>query len=123
MGALGGVGVTFMAIRRRFSQDSTAIAADKAETSLISTLIAERDVAMRNAKEAWEQRIEDARSIARFEALDEAREREIKYLREQVFTMHLHIEKLTMMLMKIDPEGAKLLQLRPADVATPGKGA
>lgn len=114
--ALGGTaGATgmFLALRRKFSKDSAAMAQDKAEVQLIATLIAERDAAMRSAREAWEQRTTDARSIARFEALMEAGERETARLRDEIFAMRLHTRKLTAIIVRLDPQAASLLHVDP----------
>jgi hypothetical protein len=102
---------TFFFVRRKYSQDSTAIVQDKAQGNLITTLIAERDSAMRSAKEAWDQRTQDAKAIARFEALMEAGERETKRLRDEIFALRLHTRKLTAIIVRLDPQAAHLLQL------------
>lgn len=111
MAAAGGSVLTFLGIRRKYSQDSNAIAKDKTETSLMATLIAERDTAMRNAENAWDQRVEDARHIAKLEAQLEAQKTETTRLREELFAMRLHVRKLTAILVKLDPHAAQLLDL------------
>lgn len=111
LGGLGGAAAMFFGLRRRYSQDSTAIVQDKAQGTLITTLIAERDAAMRSAKEAWDQRTADAKAIARFEALMEAGERETKRLRDEIFALRLHTRKLTAIIVRLDPQAAHLLQL------------
>lgn len=105
------VGATFLAMRRKYSKDSAGIAHDKAEGNLIATLMAERDAANANAREAWAQRVIDAQRIARFEALVEAGDRETKRLREEIFSLRLHTRKLTAIIVRLDPQAAHLLQL------------
>jgi hypothetical protein len=111
LAGVGGAAATFFALRRRFSQDTAFITQDKAQGNLITTLIAERDSAMRSAKEAWDQRTQDAKAIARFEALMEAGERETKRLRDEIFALRLHTRKLTAIIVRLDPQAAHLLQL------------
>lgn len=113
--ALTGAAASYFGLRRRYSRDSVAITRDKTETTFIVTLMAERDSAMKSAKEAWEKRTEDARAIARFEALDEAREREVNRLREEIFALRLHTRKLTAIIVRLDPQAAALLQLGDGD--------
>ena len=125
--ALGGTaGATgmFLALRRKYSKDSTAMAQDKAEVQLIATLIAERDAAMRSAREAWEQRTTDAKMIARFEALQEAGERETTRLRDEIFALRLHTRKLTAIIVRLDPQAAHILQIEPGSdgLTTPPSG-
>ena len=108
---VGGAITAVLALRRRYSQDSTAITHDKAESKLIATLMAERDFAMREAREARDQRMIDVGRIAHFEALMEAGERETKRLREELFAMRLHTRKLTAISVKLDPQAARMLQL------------
>lgn len=108
---LGSAAATFFFVRRKYSQDTTAIVQDKAQGQLITTLIAERDAAMRSAKEAWDQRTADAKAIARFEALMEAGERETKRLRDEIFALRLHTRKLTAIIVRLDPQAAQMLQL------------
>lgn len=109
--AAGGALGSFFVLRRRYSQDSNAIVHDKAEGNLIGTLMRERDAALISAKEAWAQRTDDAKAIARFEALMEAAERETKRLREEIFAMRLHTRKLTAIIVRLDPQAAAILQL------------
>lgn len=109
--AIAGIAGTFFAMRRRYSKDSVGIVEDKAQSQLIITLMAERDSAMREAREAWAQRTADAKAIARFEALQEAGERETKRLRDEIFSLRLHIRKLTAIIVKLDPDSAHLMQL------------
>lgn len=108
---LGGAAAMFFGLRRRYSHDSAAITQDKAQGNLITTLIAERDAAMRSAREAWDQRTADAKAIARFEALMEAGERETKRLRDEIFALRLHTRKLTAIIVRLDPQAAHMLQL------------
>lgn len=108
---IGSAATTFFFVRRKYSQDTTAIVQDKAQGQLITTLIAERDAAMRSAKEAWDQRTADAKAIARFEALMEAGERETKRLRDEIFALRLHTRKLTAIIVRLDPQAAQMLQL------------
>lgn len=105
-------GAAFLFARRKFSKDSAGIAHDKGESNLIATLIAERDAANSNAREAWAQRVEDAKRIARFEALMEAAERETKRLRDELFSLRLHTRKLTTIIIRLDPNAAQLLELK-----------
>ncbi len=114
-GAFGGAATTFLAFRKRFSQDSAAIAQDKVETSFVATLMAERDMAMKSAREAWDQRTQDARDLARLEALLEASERETKRLRDELFSLRLHVRKLTAMAVRLDPQAAQLLNIGGGD--------
>lgn len=109
----GGAVATFLALRKKYSKDSALIAQDKAEVQLIATLMAERDSAMRAAREAWDQRVTDARVIARFEALMEAGERETKRLRDEIFAMRLHTRKLTAIIVRLDPQAAQSLHIEP----------
>lgn len=109
-GVVGAAG-SFFALRRKYSQDSTAIARDGAESKLLATLMAERDTYMRIAKEAQEQRMIDVGRIAHFEALMEAGERETKRLREELFAMRMHTRKLTAIIVRLDPHAAQALQL------------
>lgn len=111
LSGLGGAFASFMGLRRRFSRDTAAIQQDKTETSLMATIIAERDAALRQAKEATEGRLADAKRIARFEALQEAGDRETKRLRDEIFALRLHTRKLTAIIVKLDPQAASLLQL------------
>lgn len=114
--ALAGVGgaiATFFALRRKYSQDSKAIAHDTTESKLLTTLMAERDAYMRIAKEAQEQRVIDVARIAHFEALMEAGERETKRLREELFAMRMHTRKLTAIIVRLDPKSAQMLELGP----------
>jgi hypothetical protein len=111
LSAIGGAVGSFFVLRRRYSQDSNAIAHDKAEGTLIATLLAERDAAMQSAKEAWSQRTDDAKAIARFEALMEAGERETKRLRDEIFALRLHTRKLTAIIVRLDPQASALLQV------------
>lgn len=113
LAGVGGAMMSFLALRRKYSHDSAAIKQDQAQTQLITTLIAERDAAMRSAREAWDKRTEDARAIARFEALMEAGERETKRLRDEIFAMRMHSRKLTAIIVKLDPKSAHLLQIDP----------
>jgi hypothetical protein len=111
LAAIGGAAASFFALRRKYSQDTTAITRDRAESNLMVTLMTERDAAMRTAQEAWSQRTEDAKAIARFEALLEASERETKRLRDEIFSMRLHTRKLTAIIVRLDPQAAQMLQL------------
>lgn len=67
-GALIGGGLY---LRRRMSRDSVEGAKDAAETHLVSRLQAERDEAVAEARREREQRIDDARTIARLAAVNE----------------------------------------------------
>lgn len=111
LAGMGGAAATFFALRRRYSQDSTAIARDSTESKLLATLMAERDTYMRIAKEAQEQRMIDVGRIAHFEALMEAGERETKRLRDELFAMRMHTRKLTAIIVRLDPKAAQMLQL------------
>lgn len=111
LAAAAGAIASFLGLRRRYSQDSTHIAHDQAEIGLIATLRAERDSANTAAREAWAQRTEDARAIARFETLMEAGDRETKRLRDEIFALRLHTRKLTAIIVRLDPQAAQLLQL------------
>jgi hypothetical protein len=111
LAGLGGAVAAYLGLRRRYSQDTAAITQDKAQGTLIATLIAERDAAMRSAREAWDQRTADAKAIARFEALMEAGERETNRLREELFAMRLHTRKLTAIIVRLDPQAAQMLQV------------
>lgn len=115
---LGGAAITFFGLRRRFSQDSTAIANDKVERDLVAKLMAtleksnvERDTYMKIAEKAQEQRLIDVGRIAHFEALMEAGDRETKRLREELFAMRMHTRKLTAIIVRLDPQAAQMLQL------------
>lgn len=103
----------FLALRRKYSRDSAAMAQDKAEVQLIATLMAERDAAMKSMREAWEQRTTDAKAIARFEALMEAGDRETTRLRDEIFALRLHTRKLTAIIVKLDPQSAHILHIDP----------
>lgn len=109
LGTSVGAGGMFLALRRKFSKDSAAMAQDKAEVQLIATLMAERDAAMRSTREAWDQKVNDAKAIARFEALMEASERETTRLRDEIFALRLHTRKLTAIIVKLDPQAASML--------------
>lgn len=111
LAGLGGAAATFFALRRKYSQDSTAIAHDRAESKLITTLMAERDLYMREAQEAHAKEIIAAGRLAHFEALVEAGEKETKRLREELFAMRLHTRKLTAIIVKLDPQAARLLEI------------
>ncbi len=111
VGAAGGAVASFLALRKRYSQDSASIARDKSESTFIATLMAERDMAMKQAHEAWSQRVDDARALARLEALLEARDREVTRLRDELFSLRLHIRKLSAIAVRLDPAAAHLLNL------------
>lgn len=113
--ALAGAGASWLALRRKYSSDTTGIAKDKAESSLMATLIAERDMAMTTAREAWAQRTEDARQIARLEARLDAEKLETARLRDELFSMRLHVRKLTSVLVKLDPTSASILDITEAN--------
>lgn len=118
--AVGGAAAMFFGLRRKYSQDSTAIANDKTERDLVAKLMAtleksnaERDTYMKIAEKAQEQRLIDVGRIAHFEALMEAGERETKRLREELFAMRMHTRKLTAIIVRLDPKSAQLLNLEP----------
>lgn len=118
LGAIGGGAVSFFALRRKYSQDSTAIAYDKTQTDFVAKLMAaieranaERDTFMRIAEKTTEQRLIDVGRIARFEALMEAGEKETNRLREELFAMRLHTRKLTAIIVRLDPQAAHMLQV------------
>lgn len=135
----GAVGA-WLALRRRYSEDSTEIKKDRGEWQWIQSAISEREKALREVEEARDVHTEDVRSIARLEArleamaerlkaLEEARERQIgaceervRSLAEQVLDQKLANGRLFMALARVDkPEAERLLllHLRPGP---PGKG-
>ncbi len=67
-GGITGAAVTLVAfllhLRRRMSSDNTQISRDSAEKDLIQMLSRERDLAMKEARTAWDSRMADNRSIA-----------------------------------------------------------
>lgn len=111
LAAVGGAAASYLGLRKKYSSDSSAIAEDKATSNLMATLMAERDMAMRQAREAWAQRTDDATLIARFEAQLESSERETKRLREEILSLRLHTRKLTAIIVRLDPQAAELLHL------------
>lgn len=119
---LGGLGTTvgtavaaaaaaYLTTRRKFSRDTAGMVADKAEGNLIAMLISERDTALTAAKEAWAQRTQDAIKIARWETLQEVNEKENIRLRGELFSMRVHVRKLTAIIVRLDPNTAALLNL------------
>jgi len=118
LGGLAGAAASFFALRRKFSQDTTAIAHDKTERDLVAKLMAdrerlsaERDTFMKIAEKAQEQRLIDVGRIAHFEALMEAGDRETRRLRDELFAMRMHTRKLTAIIVRLDPQAAQMLQL------------
>lgn len=109
--ALGGAGTAFLAMRRKWSRDTASIIADRAESNLIAMLVSERDNALAAAKEAWAQRTEDAIKITRWETLQEINEKENIRLRGELFSMRIHVRKLTAIIVRLDPSTAALLNL------------
>ena len=106
-GAVGGV----LTLRRKFSQDSTAIVYDKSNGDFLKTVLAERDLYMRELKESHAKELVAVGRIAHVEGLMEACERERKVVDEKLFTMRLHMRKLTTMLIRLDPQTASLLEI------------
>jgi len=102
---------TAFALRRKFSQDSTAIAHDKAESKLIATLMGERDTYKQMAEDATRQRMIDVGVIARLQTQIESGEKETMRLREELFAMRLHTRKLTAIIVRLDPQAAQMLQV------------
>lgn len=138
--AVAGAFGAWLALRRKYSEDSTEIRKDRGEWTWIQQAVSEREKALREVDEARDIHTEDVRSIARLEAkleamverlkaLEEARERQIgaceervRSLAEQVLDAKLANGRLFMALAKVDkPEAERLLleHLRPVP---PGKG-
>lgn len=138
--AVAGAFGAWLALRRKYSEDSTEIRKDRGEWTWIQQAVSEREKALREVDEARDIHTEDVRSIARLEArleamvermkaLEEARERQIgaceervRSLAEQVLDAKLANGRLFMALAKLDkPEAERLLllHLRPGP---PGKG-
>ena len=82
--AVGAVLAGFFWFRRKVSYDNKEIAKDGAESSIIKTLIEERDKAMKDAREAWARRTFDAQRIASLEMENGFLKRDIASLTAQV---------------------------------------
>jgi chromosome segregation ATPase len=113
-GAVAGAVSSFLFLRRKYSKDSAGIAHDEVSTSLLKTLLAERDLAKTEAREAWAQRTEDAKRIAQLETVLEARDAQMKNMSEQLFAFRLQVRRLTQIIIRLDPTAAALLEM-PAD--------
>lgn len=111
LAAAGAAATAVLTLRRKYSQDSTAIVYDKANGDLLKTVLAERDLYMRELKEAHAKELVAVGRIAHVEGLMEACERERKVVDEKLFTMRLHMRKLTTMLIRLDPQTASLLEI------------
>lgn len=109
--ALGGAAATWLGLRRKYNKDSTDIARDKVETEFMITLRAERDQALATAREAWAQRIDDARTIATLQAEVTAGHRETERLRDELFALRIRMGKIVAIVVKLDPAAAATLEL------------
>jgi phage shock protein A len=108
-GAVVGAVASFLALRRKFSKDSAEIAQDQLNTSWLKTLLSERDMAMASAKDAWSQRTEDAKRIAKLETILEARESEMKQLKDQLFAFRVELRRLNDKIKQLDPNHDAML--------------
>jgi hypothetical protein len=79
----GGIvaGVTALAVlARRLSHDRIVLAKDRVESSFVALLLKERDAAIRDAHDAWEERHADTQAIARLSVENEYQAKEIARL-------------------------------------------
>jgi septal ring factor EnvC (AmiA/AmiB activator) len=113
MGAFVGAVASFLALRRKYSQDSAGIAHDEVNSSLLKTLLSERDMAMSTAREAWSQRTEDAKRIAMLETQLQQREVDLKLLKDQVFAFRVELRRLNNKIKRLDPNHDSMLFLEP----------
>jgi phage shock protein A len=114
-GAVAGAIGSFLFLRRKFSKDSAEIAQDQLNTNWLKTLLAERDMAMASAKDAWSQRTEDAKRIAKLETILEARESEMKQLKDQLFAFRVELRRLNEKIKQLDPHHDAMLLPRDED--------
>lgn len=62
----------FMWLRRKYSSDGLEVKKEKKEGQLLDIVIAERNAAMADAREAWARRAQDAETIGKLSAQVEA---------------------------------------------------
>lgn len=122
MAAAGAGAAVFFGMRRKYSQDSTAIAYDKTERDLVAKLMtalersaAERDTAMKVAQQAWDRRTDDAVKIAELTAQLAAEKDKMKDMREDMLVMRLRTQKLMTIVIRLDPKAATALDLTEDD--------
>ena len=101
----------FFALRKKYSADTTAIVEDRTEAKLLVTLMAERDAAVKAASEAWNERLKDARELARLGALLESERAKSKQLSDLVFGLRMHMQKQDAVIMKVAPQESGLMGL------------
>lgn len=106
-----GAGLAFLGLRKKFSQDSTSIAYDKAQAEHLATVTAERNTYREIAMRLQDQRSEDSALNARLEERVAASVAETLRLRDEILAMRMHTRKLTAIILKLDPNASNLLQL------------
>lgn len=115
---IAGAAAAIFALRRRYSSDSNEITKDKAESRFVVTLLAERDAAVASNKALMDQRVEDARMIAKMEAQVLAEQERTKEMREEILTLRLTVQKLCAIVAKLDPSAAARLEMGPSHDST-----
>lgn len=112
VGTTASVIAAILWLRRRTSRDSTEIAKDRAEESLIGKLANERDKAMEAAAEAWSRRTEDAKEIAGLRATNE-------YLKRDIERLTLDVERLSRQLDQVSAAMARITPGFQLELKTP----
>lgn len=142
-GALGGTAIMLLKIRKMHSATNADIGEDRHGTDLLDRLVAERDEAVKSAKESVDVRVELASKNARLEAQLEACERRsisceeradksdvrasaaeerARNLSEQLLVMHMHADKLYAQIARLDPQVATRLSQEQWRQPSPKEG-
>jgi len=109
-GAVAGAVSSFLLLRRKYSKDSAGIAEDGIRIDSLKAAEDRSAAAWEVAKEAWAQRSADAAAIARLQTLLEARDAQMKDLRDQLFAFRVQIRRLTQIIIRLDPTAEVLLE-------------
>lgn len=126
--AVAGAFGAWLALRRKYSEDSTEISKDRGEKKWVQQLLEEgrpvdaRSIGRLEAMvEAYKERIEEleAERSAKFSACEER----VRSLSEQVLDQKLANGRLFLALSSVDPAGAERLLLEHLRPAPPGKGS